>query len=224
MGADLESRRDQNCLCLPVRWRFLELCEVSAGSKPRTIGATPGLLTATQYTSDGKAVLAAGYEPSGNSIFLLDVNTGRKTELDRSPYLRMFPVASPDGRWIAYVADETGRWEVYIRGMTPGSKPWLVSTAGGEEPVWERSGRRLFYRYGDRWMRVEVSLQSGIRTSDPVQVLQGPYTNIPGYSYDVAPDGRFLMLKSEYQDKKLYQLDVVENWPVLLKKNSSKNE
>ena len=53
---------------------------------------------------------------------------------------------SPDGRWIAYDSDETGREEVYVRPFpdVEGGR-WQVSTAGGREPIWARSGRELFY-------------------------------------------------------------------------------
>ena len=65
-------------------------------------------------------------------------------------------------------------------------------------------------------MRVDLSTSPVFKTSEPVQVLQGPYVNIPGYSYNIASDGRFLLLKSEYQDRRSSQLEVIENWPALL--------
>ena len=64
-------------------------------------------------------------------------------------------------------------------------------------------------------MRVELSTGPAFKASEPVQILAGPYVNIPGYSYDVAADGRFLLLKSEYQDKRTSALEVIENWPAL---------
>jgi Tol biopolymer transport system component len=56
-----------------------------------------------------------------------------------------FPTVSPDGRWLAYVSNETGRWEVYVRALQAEPHPWGVSTAGGEEPVWDASSRRVYF-------------------------------------------------------------------------------
>ena len=61
---------------------------------------------------------------------------------------------SPDGRWVAYLSNESGRPEVFVRPYPgPGGK-WQISTDGGDEPCWSRSGRELFYWQGDNKMMV----------------------------------------------------------------------
>ena len=54
---------------------------------------------------------------------------------------------SPDGRWLAYQSNASGTFEVYVRPFpdVEGGQ-WLVSTAGGIEPMWSRDMRELFYR------------------------------------------------------------------------------
>ena len=66
---------------------------------------------------------------------------------------------SPDGRWIAYVSDESGQYQVYVRPYPPGPGKWQVSTAGGEEGIWSQDGKELFYRNGNKWMAVAVTLE-----------------------------------------------------------------
>ncbi len=64
---------------------------------------------------------------------------------------------SPDGRWLAYASNESGQYEVYVRPFpNTNDGKWLVSTDGGEEPVWAHSGRELFYKGGGNLMSVEV--------------------------------------------------------------------
>jgi len=47
----------------------------------------------------------------------------------------------------------------------------------------------------------------------PEIIFEGPYINVAGFSYDVAPDGqRFLVLKPQYDDSKVKVLHVVTNW------------
>jgi eukaryotic-like serine/threonine-protein kinase len=53
---------------------------------------------------------------------------------------------SPDGRWIAYASDESGRSEVYVRSFPDTNRKWQVSATGGDEPMWSRDSRELFYR------------------------------------------------------------------------------
>ena len=57
------------------------------------------------------------------------------------------PVLSPDGRWLAYVSDETGQDEVWVRPFpNVDAGRWQVSARGGTEPLWAHSGRELFYK------------------------------------------------------------------------------
>jgi eukaryotic-like serine/threonine-protein kinase len=73
----------------------------------------------------------------------------------RTPFNESAPQFSPDGRWLAYVSDESGRYEIYVQlYLGPGGK-WQISTEGGTEPVWNRNLRELFYRSGDKMMAVD---------------------------------------------------------------------
>jgi Tol biopolymer transport system component len=173
------------------------------------------------WNPDGKSVLVSTWESSTSALYKVDIATGDKLELDRSSHMRVFPALSPDGRWLAYVAEETGRWEIYVRGIGQNDQLWRVTTTGGEEPIWDRSGHHLFYRNGDEWMQVTISPGPSFHASQPTRVLQGPYVNIPGYSYDVSADGRFLLLKSDYQDKRTTQIEIIQNWPLLIQNKQS---
>jgi serine/threonine-protein kinase len=121
---------------------------------------------------------------------------------------------SPDGRWFAYVSNESGRNEVYVRRYDdPGAGRTQVSVAGGAEPRWAHSGRELFFR-GPRaeMMVAEVTLGAAFRARPP-RVLFPATRMASDYfhrSYDVSPDDRrFLMiLASESQT----ELVLVVNW------------
>ena len=76
---------------------------------------------------------------------------------------------SPDGKWLAYVSNETGRDEIYVRPFpATDTGKWQVSTNGGQAPLWAHSGRELFFVDGERNMVVApvqggASLQFGAR-------------------------------------------------------------
>ncbi len=57
-----------------------------------------------------------------------------------------YPAVSRDGRWLAYISNETGRDAVFVRpfpNVTDGK--WQISNEGGVEPVWAHNGRELFF-------------------------------------------------------------------------------
>jgi eukaryotic-like serine/threonine-protein kinase len=129
------------------------------------------------------------------------------------PYVQWGGRLSPDGRWLAYTSNESRRFEVYVTPF-PGPGPkWQVSTEGGQEIVWSRNGRELFYRNGSQMMAVPIEARSEFRAGKPVQLFDSPYVLCcPGLpEYDVSLDGqRFIMLG----EKQLVatHLNVVLNW------------
>ena len=95
----------------------------------------------------------------------------------------------------------------------PGGK-YQISTEGGTEPVWNRNGRELFYRSGDRMMAADVTTQPSFSLGKPRMLFQGEYVPSPGtvVNYDVSADGqRFLMIKPSDQTLSLNQIVVVQN-------------
>lgn len=123
------------------------------------------------------------------------------------------------GRWVAYESDESGRDEVYVQPFPgPGSKE-LVSTDGGTEPTWSQDGRELFYRSGDRMMAVATTIESTFRALKAAVLFERPYWRFTRVrSYDVAADGRFVMIKESEQAAAATHINVVQNWDQELKR------
>jgi serine/threonine protein kinase/dipeptidyl aminopeptidase/acylaminoacyl peptidase len=130
---------------------------------------------------------------------------------------------SPDGRWIAYAADPTGQIEIWVRPFPGPGAPVRVSPSGGVDPVWGRNSRELFYQDPRREQLIMASLQAGpeLRFTPPV-ALFGTSEFVASSqppSYDVASDGRFLMIKRAGDAKPgTRPLAVVLNWAEELKR------
>jgi serine/threonine-protein kinase len=118
------------------------------------------------------------------------------------PFLRtaaneLEPEFSPDGRWIAYMSDETQRFEVYVRpllaGGSSGSGKWLISTGGGRLPAWSRDGRELFYETLDnRIMALSYTAKGDSFTPDKPRLWSSMqlFDLAPALNLDLAPDGK----------------------------------
>ena len=92
---------------------------------------------------------------------------------------------------------------------------WQVSTNGGTEASWALDGRELFYREGDKMMRVELAATSAFAYKPPQVLFEGRYDTHRNRNYDVARDGRFLMVKDvtpPNQASARKHLVLVQNW------------
>lgn len=119
---------------------------------------------------------------------------------------------SPDGRWLAYVSDESGQDEVYVRAFPEPAAQIQVSVRGGSEPVWAPSGRELHYRTLNRMMAAAVQTAPVFRVTQREPFFEDLYFG-PGAidyaEYDVDPrSGRFLMIKTAGEAR----IVVVVNW------------
>jgi len=124
------------------------------------------------------------------------------------------PVVSPDGKWLAYTSDESGTAEVYVRPFPEVNRArYKISIDGGGEPAWARSGRELFYRTtrGDM-LAVPVTIGATFTSGVPVVLFNDPTLATSAYhrQYDVARDGRFLMVQTAAAASQ--ELNVVINW------------
>ena len=133
--------------------------------------------TSSSPTSDAVAV----YEQHPTT--LRDIWTGHPdgnaSTFLASPYQERAARFSPDGKWIAYVSNDSGRDEVYVLPASGGGEKTTVSTEGGIEPVWAASGREMFYRNGDRLDgRRRSRLSPALRIGRPQLLFSRPTSGI----------------------------------------------
>jgi hypothetical protein len=120
---------------------------------------------------------------------------------------------SPDGRAIAYVSGETNRNEIQLRPFPGPGERIVVSTSGGNEPMWSPSGRELFYRVGDSLMAVDVTTSPSLKVGTPHRLFERRYEqSISLYpNYSTIDGQRFVMIKRIDQDEPP-RINVIINW------------
>jgi serine/threonine protein kinase len=131
----------------------------------------------------------------------------------RTEHREFNPTFSPDGRWLAYVSDESGQAEIYLQEYPDAGHRWTVPTRGAINPVWSRDGRELYYISGNSMMAVEVTSEPDFPIGTPDLLFESSDLVVSGgrlrRNYDVSDDGRFLMVKwGDAED----QFVVVHNW------------
>jgi serine/threonine-protein kinase len=190
--------------------------QMADGSGAREeLGAAGGV--PQHFSPDGQFV---AFQRSGNpatlrDIWVLSLKDRKATALVQSAKTDVAPRFSPDGRWLAYVSDESGRPEVYVQPFPgPGGKR-QVSIDGGTEPMWNPNGGELFYRLGRKFIAVPIALQPTFSAGKPATLFEADYAasefplTSPGY--DVSSDGqRFLVAKDV--EPPPTQINVVVNW------------
>ncbi|MEO6057090.1 MAG: hypothetical protein ABIQ49_09655, partial [Gemmatimonadales bacterium] len=147
----------------------------------------------------------------------LDGDTSRIT-VAAGPADEYMPALSPDGRWIAYVSQESGREEVYVRPFPQADRArWQVSPAGGTSPVWAHSGRELFYLVpGDTLVSASVTGDADFQVTGRQALFSTrPFVFQPWHqAFGVRPGDRtFVMLqRNSSSGPETRRLTVVLNW------------
>ena len=170
------------------------------------------------------------WSPDGRFILYSQIRPGTGADLmamRAEPNATPFPVAqtpatedqgqfSPDGRWVAYTSNETGLSEIYAIPFppSPGGDRWRVSSGGGVMPRWRRDGKELFYVSPDsQMMAVDVSTRPVFQSGNPHRLFQTDIVDTGirtgPMSWDIAPDGRFLIISQTSTD---ISITVLLNW------------
>jgi len=165
---------------------------------------------AGSWRPDGKVLAFYQFNPGTNyDIMTLSIEGDEKSGWkpgEPKPFLNSafnegLPAFSPDGRWLAYMSNESDSYEVYVRPFPGSGGKWQISTGGGFYPEWSRNGKELFYRTPESKIMVVTYTASGdsFHADKPQLWSPGQFTDrgAGNYNFDLHPDGkRFAVLKA----------------------------
>jgi serine/threonine-protein kinase len=179
------------------------------GSAAAMVGSSRNDLLPTAATADGRTIIVTEQPPTDDfSIARLTAGSSTTVPWLQGRELPRMAALSPDGRWLAYV----GRSQIFVREYPDGPARQLTVEGGGQ-PVWRRDGRELYFRSGRRLFAVPIDPSGGLSWGKPVMLFEKHFVTFPAEtSYDVAMDGRFVMVKPDPDDVVPRPLSVVVNW------------
>jgi serine/threonine protein kinase/Tol biopolymer transport system component len=191
------------------------------GTPEVLLEAGKDLLWVDDTSPDGRTLLYERTDPKSKwDLWMLDLGTRKAHPFLVTPANESHSTYSPDGRFVAYVSDETGRGEIYVQPADGSQGRWQISTAGGDQPQWPRGGNEIiFVGPGGVLMTAEISTLQGFEVRPPRRLFAARIqeSGVTGYrnAYVVADGGRRFLINVPQEEGS--RLDVVVNWPATLK-------
>jgi eukaryotic-like serine/threonine-protein kinase len=188
----------------------------------------------SDWSRDGRFILYHQTDPkTKNDLWVLPVaesvagpGAASSGEQKPFPFLRteadeFGATMSPNGRWVAYVSDESGWYEVYVQSFPGGGGKRQVSTGGGTAPRWRRNGQELFY-YASDGKLMAAPVQSGenfaASAAAPLFEFRVGSSNAFFAPYAVTDDGQRFLLNAIVETEVAAPLTVVVNWTAEVKR------
>ena len=201
-----------------------------AGSDERLIamGTTNGW--ATDWSADGKFILyQRPGEKTGQDLWIApqsaELSGGQQKPFPylESPFNEANGTFSPDGRWIAYESDESGRAEVYVQTFPLTNQKTRISTGGGTDAAWSKTGGELFYLAANRdlmsvpYRVTGTSFEPGVASA--LFAIPG---NVARRAYAPARDGRRFLVSKPVDSAVVEPVTVILNWQAGLRRQPAR--
>ena len=174
----------------------------------------------TSWSADGQSILTTRWVNGRANIWQRRPEAGEgKPVLQSNAFDQVGGVFAPNGRFFAYMSNESGRYDAYVQTFPPSGPKWSISLGGGGFPIWRNDGREMFYFALDgTLMSVDVKMDGTFESGTPKQLFKTSVQPTSGMPYAVNADGtRFLM--NAPAEESSAPLIVVLNWTARLKQN-----
>jgi eukaryotic-like serine/threonine-protein kinase len=195
-----------------------------AGAQPLLRDQTVKVLN--EWSRDGRHIVYAQHGAATKlDLWLLPIGGGPARPLLQTSFNEAQARLSPDGRWIAYVSDESGTPDVYVRRYPEMDDPHLISAGGGGQPQWRADQKELFYLSQDRWlMSVAVDGSDSLSYGAPRRLFRSSIAAGPAAardSYAAMSDGQSFLIDGRHDRDRDAPITMMRNWAAGLQRPSS---
>ena len=196
-----------------------------------------GFMSPTDWSPDGRFILYNNADLPGIArafpadVFAIDMARGRKVvHLLKTPFFENNAVFSPDGKWLAFLSDESGKAEVYVQTLdyshdtlAVAGERFLISSQGAQCLRWRKDGTELYYLGNDgQVFAVALAYKAGgVQAGRPVPLFtidaEARVTTHAVVSFDVSADGKRFVIPSVTAGESS-SLVVMQDWESLVGK------
>jgi Tol biopolymer transport system component len=182
--------------------------------------SAPPIVFPSDWSRDGRYLMYYRSDPKSQlDTWVLPLAGDRTpTKLLGSGFNESQGQFAPNGKWIAYVSDESGQAQVWVQAFPTPARRIQVSTTGGAQPRWRPDGNELFYLAMDGSL-MSVSVKAGDTFTAGTPRVLFPTRLDPRslrQRYSVSPDGERFLFQAPVETAK-DAMTVVLNWPALLR-------
>lgn len=168
------------------------------------------------WSRDGKFLIIDHLTQNAQSDLLVIPLTGNEMPWKylSTPKDEYEGVLSPNGKWIAYLADENNSYQIFVRSFPEKEGKWQISTDVADEPRWSHDGKTLFYRKSSQMMSVPVTTTTTFSAGTPSVLIKNfPTQNVDsGISYDITSDDKYFITTQPAKGISYKNISVVLNW------------
>jgi TolB protein len=159
----------------------LEIADAD-GHNPRVLLQSPEPLLSPAWSPDGSRIAYVSFEGRNSAIYIQEVLTGQRREVQSSPGINSAPAFSPDGSRLAMTLSKDGNPEIYILHIATGLLQRVTSNnAIDTEPNWSSDGSRIIFT-SDRSGGPQI-YEVDVRGGNPQRItFEGNYNARPRYS------------------------------------------
>ena len=190
-----------------------------SGTERRLAHLVGRALQEVAWSHDGRWILVrteTGAVGNGDILALSTAGDTGTVRVATSNFAELQPAPSPDGRWVAYVANDAVTNEVYVRPF-PNSDAgrWQVSNGGGGSPVWSLDGKELFFiNAANRLVAAHLGTGPAFSVSELKPLFDATRFSYTGYhqAFEVTKDGQFVFLGPIGPIAPTIRLVQVDNW------------
>lgn len=193
------------------------LRRADGGAAERLLLGTGQSERVSDWSKDGRYILYSSPDRKGQyDVWYLA--RGKEGNWQSHPYLQstaneMAAKLSPDGRFVAYLSDESGRLELYVRDFPRGERKWAISSNGATQPRWSRDGKELFYAENGTLLAVPVRTVPDFVPGAAIRLFASPalarLEREP--HYDVSADRQRILIPETVGGNEIL-IHVVQNW------------
>jgi Tol biopolymer transport system component len=198
-----------------------QLYEIDAttGGREALLFATKLPTVPSDWSRDGRVLIYNMVDPkTSGDIWALPLPSKQPYAVVNTTADERYGTLSPDGRWLAYISNESSMYEVYVRSFPEPRVLRQVSAKGGFQPQWRRDGRELFYLAPDKTlMAIDVRPRAATFDPGPAKALFATRTKwieiqATSRTYAAAADGERFLIASATDEARSAPITAVLNW------------